>query len=278
MARRFVGGGVDLGGQKITGLADGVAADDAATVGQIPGADAWAGLPFQQVQIAHPAPNSGTISVLGCVFGGTGTATAAAISSTSRYASIPRADLLITTAAATACAGFRTTGAGLVRGAAAGAGGFRARLAGGPATGVTNATNRFFLGLRASTSAPTDVEPSTLVSMIGLGWNAADANVQIMHNDASGAAVKVDTGWAVPTTDRSVLYELKVSCSGGGSSYDYTATNIINGDTVSGTFTTDIPANTATLVPLIYHSAGGTSSVVGVTFVHWAATGFPYDA
>jgi len=226
---------------------------------------------MEMTQAAMPAPNSGTISVLGCVYGGTGTATAAAPSTTSLYTAIRRADLLVTTAATTAVAGFRTTGASLFRGTA-GIGGFEAKLIGGPATGVATATGRFFLGFRNATGAPTDVNPSTLVNMIGIGWDSADTEVQLMSNDASGTATKVAlTGWARPTTDRSVLYSLELWCNGGDAGLSYRVTNVISGVVVSGTVSSDIPAANLALLPLIYSSVGGTSSVTGITFVHYIA-------
>lgn len=40
-------------------------------------------------------------------------------------------------------------------------------------------------GFDAAVTAPTDVQPSTILNIIGMGWDAADANIQIMHNDGS---------------------------------------------------------------------------------------------
>ena len=196
-----------------------------------------------------------------------GTVTAAAYNLTTKYNSLRRVDYLVTTAAATAVAGFRTN-LMMGRGAAGVVGGYKVRLRCGPATGVAVATHRFFLGLRNSAGAPTDVNPSTLVNMIGIGWDSGDARVMLMHNDASGTATKTDLGasFPKPTTDRSVIYELHLSCTNGGAYVDWTLNEIISGATASGQITSaNQPAATTTLAVSCYASVGGTSSVVGVT-------------
>ena len=328
--KKFAGTGIDAGAQTISNLADGVAASDAATVGQLGGggtgvvrydaaqslsvgeqdqAQTNIGLPpiavdavltgsagigqterlirdeegvrswvtevapaptYNMFQKMTPAAGTGTVGVLGCVYGGTGTATAAALASTSRYTSIRRVDMLVTTAAATAVAGIRTSAVSLLRGTASG-GGFQARIVAGPATGTTVATDRYFQGFRNVTSAPTDVNPSTLVNMVGIGWDSADTEVQIMCNDASGTATKVSTGWAIPTADRAALYAFDLECVAGGASFSYSVKDVLTGTTLTGTLSTDIPAATVALLPLAYHSVGGTSSVVGLTFVDYEA-------
>ena len=92
----------------------------------------------------------------------TGTATSSSVATTNQFTYTPRIEYLVTTAATTAVAGFRST-AGYVTagGPSAGLGGFALVCEWGPATGVATATNRAFVGLANSTSAPTDVEPST---------------------------------------------------------------------------------------------------------------------
>lgn len=183
----------------------------------------------------------------------------------SKYASIGKVLYRVTTAATTAIAYVRGNNF-CARGAADRySSGFRVTLRGGPDTGTTNATGRFFMGLKPAAN-PTDVEPSSLANIIGLGWDSADANLQIMHNDASGAATKEDLGasWPVPTTNSAAMYRLDLSCDPGGSSVAYTVTDMVSGATTSGTLTTDLPATTTALAAHMWHSVGGTSSVVGL--------------
>jgi hypothetical protein len=117
-----------------------------------------------------------------------------------------------------------------------------------------------------ATSVPTDVEPSSLVNCVGMGWDAADANVQIMHNDGAGSCTKIDLGasFPVPTTDRSALYEVALfSPRGTTQSVDWMVTDAISGATASGTITTNLPSTSTLLAPRGWVSAGGTSSAIG---------------
>ena len=199
----------------------------------------------------------------------TGTATGASQSLTNAHTRMRRMDLLVTTASTTAVAGVRSGQSILVRGNAAGVGGFACEFLWGPATGVATSTMRAFAGLVAATAAPTDVEPSSLVNMVGMGWDAADTQVQIMTNDGTGTATKTaipGTAWAVPTTDRTAAYLLRLSCEPNASTIEYEATELTTDTTVTGSLSTDLPVNTTYLGPRGYCSAGGTSSVIGFAF------------
>lgn len=217
--------------------------------------------------IIAPVAGSTTVTTLGCVITGTGTATAAALAATSLHTRLERIDYLVTTAATTAVAGFRGGGLMVWRGDAAGVGGFNVTLRWALATGGSTTTNRGFCGLRNTVSAPTDVEPSSLTDLLGMGWDAADAQIQFMHNDGSGTAQKVPLGanFLVPTTDRAAVYELNLSCEPNGSVISYTVKNLMTGATASGSVNSEIPAATTFLNLLGYCSVGGTSSVIGFT-------------
>ena len=104
-------------------------------------------------------PSATALSVIGLAAPtSTGTATSSAIATTSLYTYSPRLEYLVTTAATTAVAGFRSTVTMVtVGGPSAGLGGFVYVGRWGPATGVATATNRAFFGLAAITSAPSDV-------------------------------------------------------------------------------------------------------------------------
>ena len=215
-------------------------------------------------------PGSTGLSVIGGIAPtAVGTATAAAIATTNLFTMTPRLDYLVSTASTTAVAGFRSINLMVTAGgASAGIGGFHLVGRWGPATGVSVTTNRAFFGMANVTVAPTDVEPSSGLNCVGMGWDAADANVQVMFNDGTGACSKIDLGalFAVPTTDRTTLYELSLfSPKGTTQSVDWFVTNLVNGATASGTLTTDLPSTTTLLAPRGWMSVGGTSSVIGLT-------------
>lgn len=198
-----------------------------------------------------------------------GTATAANVATTNRHTYQKRLDYLVATAATTAVAGFRAAAAQWSVGApSAGNGGFHLICRFGPATGVATATNRCFVGMANSVAAPTDVEPSSITNIVGVGWDAADTNIQIMHRGA-GAVTKIDTGIPVPTVDRSKSYELALfSPPGTTQQVGYEFTDLDEGGVVfSGVITTNLPTTSTLLAPRGWMSVGGTSSVIGLALM-----------
>lgn len=218
-----------------------------------------------KVQWADPVANTTTVNTMGATVTATGTGTAHACASTNMYTSLAKVEYLVTTPATTAVAGFRVSQNSLWRGNAAGLGGFHVIIRAGQATGVASvSTERFFIGISTNTGAPTDVQPSSLVNCIGVGYDAADTNYHIMHNDGSGTCTKVDTSIAQPTADRTDVCELALFAAPNGSDIKYQFTLLNTGSTFSGTISTDMPSNTTFLSARGYHSVGGTSSVTGL--------------
>lgn len=210
-----------------------------------------------------------TVTAVGITVSNVGTATAKGNpANTNIYTSTAGIEYLVTTAATTAIAGFRIGTSAATncwwRGNAAGLGGFHFVSRFGPATGATVATDRMFVGYQQSTTAPTDVNPNTLTQMIGVGYaKGTDTNWQIMYNDGSGTATKVDTGIAVPSADRTKLYEVAIFCPPNASFIRVQFTDLSTGTTFEHEATTDLPSNTAFGGFRGWHSVGGTSSVVG---------------
>jgi hypothetical protein len=221
---------------------------------------------------AVPATNSATARGIAAPTA-TGTATAASPATTNTFTRQRRVEALVTVAATNAVAGWRSSvESWSVGGSVAGQGGFRLLLRWGPATGVATAaaTSRAFAGMTVATAAPTDVDPSTLVSMVGMGWDDTDANVQIMHNDAAGTATKVDLGASFPrpTVDRTTAYELELySPPGTTQAVAWRVRDITTGVEATGDIITDLPAATGLMVPRCWMSVGGTSSVIGVALM-----------
>jgi hypothetical protein len=224
-------------------------------------------LGFGQFSIFQPAGGT-TVTNLGLVPTTVGTATTAGYSVGSRRVRLRRIEYLVTTAATTAVAGWRSNSATYtIGGANDWEGGFYAVMHGGPSTGVTNGSHRFFMGMLGNAAAPTDVNPSTLLRMVGIGYDAADTQVQIMTNDGSGAATKIALGAAFPkpNADRAFTYRLELySPPGSTQSISYRVTYLETGAVAEGTITTDLPGTSDLLQPYTYVSVGGVSSVVGL--------------
>ena len=132
-------------------------------------------------------------SAIGMNVGGfLGTATVANMNTATRYGSFVKTDFLQTTPSNTNVAFWNYGGAILNRSALFA--GFYASMRGGVATGASNASSRFYMGMRNAFANPTDVDPSTNVNHVCIGWDSADANVQIMHNESSGVSTKSTWG------------------------------------------------------------------------------------
>jgi hypothetical protein len=222
------------------------------------GAGYWRG-----VFAAFPAAT--TLQGRGITLTATGTATAYTVANTSRIAAIPAVEALVTTASTTAVAGLRINALPFRLGQIGGAGGLYVRTLVRNATGGATTTTRGFFGLRGASAAPTDVNPSTLTNIIGLGWDSGDVNLSIIYNDGTGTASKFDLGsnFPRPTADRSGAWDLTILSDGQGNVY-WAVRSLANGATASGILTTDIPAGNTLLTFNSYISVGGTSSVIGV--------------
>lgn len=124
--------------------------------------------------------------------------------------------------------------------------------------------------MSANVSAPTDVEPGTLVNMVGFGWGAADTYPQFYQNAGSGTATAtpLSTLGAVPTADNSAMYTVIIFCKPNDTVVYYQITNEITAVTVSGSVNTNLPVNTTALSPRAYMSVGGTSSVIGISLIN----------
>ena len=231
-----------------------------------------------RVGMFMPNGNSGTSTSFGIGYSTTGSVTTANVTTTNRFTRMRGIEYLVTTAVTTAVVGFRgAVNQWTIGASTAGDGGFLSVLRWGPATGVETTTTRALAGMRVVTT-PTDVETSTIVNMVGMGWDAADANIQIMHNDGSGTATKINLGAAfpVPTVNRTSVYEIALfSPPGTTQSVGYRVTDLVSGAEASGTITTDIPGTGTLIAPVAQMSVGGTSSVVGIKiFSHYIETDY----
>lgn len=224
------------------------------------------------VSLWQAAGNSTTISVIGDVaLTATGTATAANWATTSIQTKTKRVEYLVTTAATTAVAGFRLAAAKWTIGstAADGTGGFHFVCRWGPATGVATATTRCFVGMANTTAAPTDVNPSTITNIVGMGWDSGDTNIQILYR-GTGTVAKIDLGsdFPRPSADRTDVYELTLySPPGTTQTVGYRVEKLGTGKVASGVITTNLPTTSTALAPRGWMSVGGTSSVIGIALM-----------
>ena len=208
-----------------------------------------------------PVAGATTNSGLGLTWTGTGTARSYTPSNSSRIAALPVLEYAVTTASATAVAGYRSGAPFLWR-----QGGFVWRHIWRNGLGQTIATHRAFVGLRGANSAPTDIDPSTITNIIGMGWDAGDAQINIISNDGSGTATKIALGanFPRPTANNANAYYIELIALPGASDVRYTIINLANDAVATGVISTDIPGPTTLLQIFGYASVGGTSSTISI--------------
>lgn len=193
------------------------------------------------------APASGTTAPT--IIGGTLTTAATmslqqTIASANPWQATSRKRFQTSTTAGNA-SGMRTAYAQWFRGNAAGFGGFFFRAQFGAQINLNGGQK--FIGLCASTGALAG-EPSALLNMIGMGWDAADAstgNWFLMRNDGTGTATKVDLGETHAARSNTTHgYDMIIFCPPGAATEIFVRiVNIHNGATVLDTsYTTDLPA------------------------------------
>lgn len=117
----------------------------------------------------------------------------------------------------------------------------------------TVSTARQFVGISSSTAGPSNVEPSTLTNVIGVGCGAANSNL-FLYFGGSSAQTPINLGANFPANTASTdVYELALFCAPGvNNSVGWQVSRINTGDTVSGTLTAgtpgvQLPANTTLL-------------------------------
>jgi hypothetical protein len=198
---------------------------------------------------------------------GTGTATARNVATTRLFTSVKRLGY-VSAGTAGSLAGARLAAAQFWLGNAAGLGGFTLIARFGASDAATVAGARQFVGFSTATGAPTNVDPSSLANIIGVGHDTGDSNLFIMHNDSSGTATRVALGVNFPANTLSVdLYELALFAAPNGSTVGYRVERLNTGNVATGTIATDLPTNTTLLAIQMWRSNNATALAVGLDLV-----------
>lgn len=151
-------------------------------------------------------------------------------------------------------------------GAGSGLGGFRFVFRWACSDAATVAGARTFVGICPTAFA--NVEPSSLVSMIGVGTDAADSTLVMMHNDGSGTATRIALGANFPDHTLSAdAYELTLYCAPSGTSVEWSVTRLNTGDTASGTISTNLPAGTTLMAPQFGRNNNATALAVSIDMI-----------
>ena len=159
-----------------------------------------------------------------------------------------------------------TTTTPVWRGNASGLGGFFVMFRFNISDAALVGTGRTFVGLEASTSAPTDVDPTTLTNIFGICQDNGDANFAIC---AAGAVAQAEAtlGASFPANTTSTdEYQLVIYATPDAAAISWQVTRLNTGDTVSGVQSTaaNLFDNGTFMVPQFWRGNGGTASAVGI--------------
>jgi hypothetical protein len=95
----------------------------------------------------------------------------------------------------------------------------------------------------------TTIQVSTLTNCIFVGSDGTDANLQVMHNDASGTCTKIDLGSGFPSNRTSgatmtTMYSCEIYNQVHTTNVKYRVINLESGAVAQGIITTNLPADT----------------------------------
>ncbi len=186
------------------------------------------------------------------------------VASTNLFTSMRRNGVTTSTNSGT-LAGMRSSGTQALywRGNAAGLGGFY--VVGRVGIAQYRSAQRTFFGMNSSTAAPTNVEPSSVVNMIGFGCDAADASFTFMHNDGTGTAVKETLTGSFPCNTSGVdMYEYRIYAAPNSSTIYYSLARLNTTDFFEGSVTMDIPSSTTMLNNQIWISNNTTALAASI--------------
>jgi hypothetical protein len=207
-----------------------------------------------------PISGVGTLTAFGCA--ATTTGTVGRTSTTTSAFTRQRRVGIVTTAVLNNFSQVRLT-ATAICGTAGWA--FKARF-GVQASGTSG---RIMVGTQGGWTGATD--PSAGTDLAAVGKDAADTNLQIMVNDASGVATKTDLGANFPAnTSATDYYDVELTMAVGGASLDYRVLRVNTGHVATGTISSNLPTAATYLFSGVWAGAGA-ASVQSVDMMYvWA--------
>ena len=211
--------------------------------------------------------SSTIVSTIGIVTTTSGTATARTIATTNLCRSLRRVGY-VTAATAGSSACIVSSQLQWWMGNATGLGGFFFVCRFAMSSAATVSTQRAFVGMSTATTTFANADPSSNFNIIGFGADSADTNFRFMHNDRSGTATKDTlTGTFPPRNLSNEVYEVRIFVAPNTTTVYYSIEILNGGAFYEGSATTDIPANTQLLSPIIWTNNGTTALAAGIDFI-----------
>lgn len=219
-------------------------------------------------RVGWTSVSHGTQQSFAQVQNNTGTVTFPTITATSLFSSASHA-IYTSTASVDVRVGVAWTQNEIFRGNVDMTGGVILELNFGFITGTS--TSRFFCGLTPTSTLPTlATDPSNLTDCVGIAFDSADTNFQVMHNDSAGTCTKVDLGANFPKPTGAALsrdvYYMMIYCppNSGGTAGNFQYYLLRRDDltkVTSGTITTNQPTASTLLYQSWAYGTGPSSAV-----------------
>ena len=168
----------------------------------------------------------------------------------------------VSTPAASGICGYRSTSAFNIVGM-----GWRMAVAFGVSDTGFNTGARQFYGMTSATTLlgiSSTVLVDSLTNIVGIGSDAADTNLQIFHNDATGTATKIDLGVHFPAnrtgSAATDFFVFEMYNPFNSMTVYYKVTSLENNVTVEGSITTNLPSDTTPITIQAVRTSGATSN------------------
>jgi hypothetical protein len=192
------------------------------------------------------------------------TATARNVATTNRFTRMRRLGY-VTAATAGAVGQWRHAAPQFTVGGPSGLGGFHYIVRFGISDAVLVADARMFMGVRVS-ATPSNVEPSALTWLLGMGHGAGHTTMSI-YSGGSSAQAPIPLGADFPVSTNTDPYELAIFCPPGETVMHWQATNLRTGASQSGSISggsTIMPTETTLIGPWGYRTNNATAAAVGL--------------
>lgn len=225
-------------------------------------------------------PSTAAVSgVFGASFTIVGTVAARTLTSTSLFTRMRRLGYTSTAATAGSLWSVRNAAAQFSTGNGSGLGGFFQSIRFAVTDAAVVAGARMFLGVSSTITAPTNVEPSTLLNCFGVGQLSTDATQLYLFYGGSAAqtAVALGTGFpciqATAGINNGIPYDFMIWCPPNSIGViNWQLDRIDTGTSTAGTITpvtqgVQTPANTTMLNTWMYRTNNATALAVGIDIV-----------
>lgn len=203
----------------------------------------------------------------------TGTLTSRAITATNALTRMKRAAVVSGTVAGNV-GGQHTNAPVCAIGNGAGVGGFLYNCRFACSDAANNTPARQYVGLTTSTTAPTNVDPTTGglgVFHIGIGHGASASNLSIL-SEGSGGRQAIDLGSSFPANTLSLdPYDFTLFADPFTSDVIYHVENMRTGAVATGTLAagTNLPAATVFLAHRAWRTNNSNAAAVGLDLMHY---------